>query len=127
MTFFPIFRPLLNTQYHACMYDLCMPTKTISLDLVAYESLCQLRRDPRESFSKVIRRLADSLGARVPAAAPTPAPTPSPARAALASLFSEADRLWLPSEDELDRLDRHQSSPRPRRHPRDERPAETGG
>jgi predicted CopG family antitoxin len=33
-----------------------MPTKTISVDLEAYEALRKARRSPKESFSQVIRR-----------------------------------------------------------------------
>jgi predicted CopG family antitoxin len=33
-----------------------MPTKTISVDLEAYEALRRARRTPKESFSQVIRR-----------------------------------------------------------------------
>lgn len=35
---------------------LCMATKTISVDLEAYERMNQARRHPRESFSQVIHR-----------------------------------------------------------------------
>lgn len=35
---------------------LCMATKTLSVDLEAYERLSRARRHPRESFSQVIRR-----------------------------------------------------------------------
>jgi len=35
-----------------------MPTKTISLELDAYEKLRAAKRFPRESFSEVVRRLA---------------------------------------------------------------------
>lgn len=39
------------------MYGTCMPTKTISLELDAYERLKAAKRTPRESFSEVVRRL----------------------------------------------------------------------
>lgn len=35
---------------------LCMATKTISVDLEAYERLDRARRRPNESFSRVIKR-----------------------------------------------------------------------
>lgn len=38
------------------MHDLCMATKTISLELDAYEKLKAAKRSPRESFSSVVRR-----------------------------------------------------------------------
>ena len=38
-----------------CM-TLCMPSKTISLDLDAYERLRRARQRPDESFSRVIKR-----------------------------------------------------------------------
>lgn len=34
-----------------------MPTKTISLELDAYEKLSRAKRFPRESFSEVVRRV----------------------------------------------------------------------
>jgi predicted CopG family antitoxin len=39
------------------MHDLCMATKTISIEIDAYELLVRKRRDPKESFSRVIRRV----------------------------------------------------------------------
>jgi len=38
------------------MHDLCMATKTISLELDAYEKLRRAKRSPGESFSNVVRR-----------------------------------------------------------------------
>ncbi len=38
------------------MHSLCMPTKTISLRLEAYEKLRRARRFPGESFSEVVLR-----------------------------------------------------------------------
>jgi hypothetical protein len=38
------------------MYTCIMPTKTISIDLEAYERLRAARRSPNESFSRVIKR-----------------------------------------------------------------------
>lgn len=37
--------------------DLCMATKTISIEIDAYELLVREKRYPRESFSRVIRRV----------------------------------------------------------------------
>lgn len=39
------------------VYDLYMATKTITLELDAYERLKAAKRSPRESFSEVVRRL----------------------------------------------------------------------
>jgi hypothetical protein len=39
-----------------------MATKTISVDLEAYEALSRARRSPKESFSQVIRRARWSDG-----------------------------------------------------------------
>ena len=42
--------------YVSLMHDSCMATKTISLELDAYERLRRARRTPSESFSSVVRR-----------------------------------------------------------------------
>ena len=39
-----------------CMYALCMATKTISIDLIAYNRLTAARLHPTDSFSQVIRK-----------------------------------------------------------------------
>jgi predicted CopG family antitoxin len=39
------------------MHDLCLATKTISIEIDAYELLVRERKDPKESFSRVIRRV----------------------------------------------------------------------
>jgi len=38
------------------MHDPCMATKTITLELDAYEKLRRAKRSERESFSEVVRR-----------------------------------------------------------------------
>lgn len=80
-----------------------MAHKTISLDLRAYEALRALRVRPAESFSQVVLRLSSEIA---PAARGS---------AAVRELFAEGSGLWLPDEAELDRLDKAQKGPRPRR------------
>ncbi|MDE0026927.1 MAG: antitoxin VapB family protein [Spirochaetaceae bacterium] len=65
-----------------------MATKTISIDLEAYERLRSVRRSPGDSFSKVIKRAVWP-------------PAPRTAAAMLAAL----DGMPVMSETELDRLD----------------------
>ena len=38
------------------MHDSCVAIKTISLEIDAYEKLRRAKREPRESFSNVVRR-----------------------------------------------------------------------
>ena len=65
-----------------------MPTKTISIDLEAYERLRSVRRSPDDSFSKVIKRAIWP-------------PAPRTAAAMLAAL----DGTPVLSDSELDRLE----------------------
>ena len=75
------------------MHIACMATKTISIDIEAYERLRRARRTRNESFSKVIRR----------AVWPTP---PHTAGALLAALTSAP----LMDEETIDRLEAAQAA-----------------
>lgn len=44
------------TRFCESVHTLCMPSKTISLRIEAYERLKRARRFPRESFSQVVLR-----------------------------------------------------------------------
>ncbi len=76
------------------MHDPCMATKTISLELDAYEKLKRAKRSERESFSEVVRRahwdVEASTGSRV--------------LAHLSELRARHPGSFLP-DDVLDRLD----------------------
>ena len=81
------------------MPDLCMATKTISLELDAYEKLRSAKLTPRESFSSVVRRgIWDK-----------PAYT---AKDLLKFMEERAARGTLLSEEVLDKLDEAQARPR---------------
>ena len=43
-------------KYTISVYALCMATKTISIDMIAYQRLSAARLHPTDSFSRVIRR-----------------------------------------------------------------------
>lgn len=79
---------------------LCMATKTVSVDLEAYERLCRARCSEKESFSQVIKR-AIWL----------------PMRGTAASLLeltrSHDEKGGGLSEEELDRLDANQENEPP--------------
>ena len=53
----------IDNQLHACIHA-CMATKTISIDIEAYERLRRARMAPTESFSKVIKRAEWPIPAR---------------------------------------------------------------
>ena len=74
-----------------CMYT-CMATKTISVDLEAYEQLRRARATERESFSQVIKRAVWM-------------PKQGTAGRLLATTRASAGIL---SDEQLDRLDRAQ-------------------
>lgn len=74
----------------------CMATKTISIDIEAYEKLRRARRSPRESFSMVIKR----------------AEWPTPPRTAGAVLEALAELAPLEAEV-IDRLEAAQRADRP--------------
>lgn len=73
-----------------------MATKTISIDLEAYERLRRARVSQRESFSKVIKR----------------AVWPTPSRSA-ARILAALDELPPVSEEVLERLERAQREDQP--------------
>jgi predicted CopG family antitoxin len=77
-----------------------MATKTITLELDAYEKLRRAKRAPRESFSAVVRRAVWQE-------------EPLTAAALLAQLTEQMrTATGLISEDVLDRLDKAQRKPR---------------
>jgi len=81
---------------HASVYAYGMATKTISVDLEAYDCLRRARRKPSESFSQVIKR----------------ATWPAPGRTAAELLRSLAEAP-LTEESVLDYLERAQREDAP--------------
>lgn len=77
-----------------------MATKTISLELDAYERLKQHKRKERESFSEVVRRAQWPDGTK----------TGRDVLESLKKLMSHPE--MLPTEQELDYLDRAQNEVR---------------
>ena len=53
---------MLDTHARSCIH-LTVATKTITLEIDAYERLKRAKRTPRESFSEVVRRLPMPAGA----------------------------------------------------------------
>ena len=88
-------RSVLDVGRHACTYT-CMATKTISIDIEAYERLRRARRARSESFSMVIKR----------------ATWPAPPRTAGALLKASAETPAMDGEV-LDRLEAAQRSDAP--------------
>ena len=83
------------------MYATCMSTKTISIDLEAYERLSRARLSPKDSFSRVIKRAKWEM----------PAKTCGDLLVTLATLPTVAD-------DVLNRLERAQAEDQTPDHPR---------
>jgi hypothetical protein len=77
------------------MHDSCMATKTITLELDAYEKLKRAKRSERESFSEVVRR------ARWDDAATT-----GPQILALLEDLRRMDPRSFLSDDALDRIEK---------------------
>jgi hypothetical protein len=81
------------------MYTCIMATKTISIDLEAYERLRRARLSPDESFSRVIKRARwrdESKTAAGLLSALHEAPPPDPA---VLERLDEAQRADAPPED----------------------------
>lgn len=92
------------------MYDSCMATKTITLELDAYEKLKRAKRGPRESFSSVVRRgrFDESREA-------------SEVLARLRQLAAQRPRSFLP-DSALDRIEERAGSRGRRQRPRADSP-----
>ncbi len=76
------------------MHDSCMATKTITLELDAYEKLRRAKHSDRESFSQVVRRARFDDGPH----------TGASVLAHLTELRARHPEAFLP-DDVLDRID----------------------
>ncbi len=95
------------TVTHSLCIGLCMATKTISVDLEAYEHLRRAKSSNRESFSQVIKRAVWE-------------PKTGTANHLLRSIRSSNEDERVPKSG-LDRLDRLQELDTPARNPREDR------
>lgn len=82
------------------MYTYSMATKTISIDMEAYERLSRARKSPAESFSKVIKR----------------AQWPDDERTAR-GLMQDLESAPMADRETIERLDRAQTSDAPPQDP----------
>ncbi len=82
------------------MHDPCMATKTISLELDAYEKLRAAKTSPKESFSSVVRRA-------------TWPKKPGTGKAILAHFVALVKEDSLLSSERLEQLDAAQEADRP--------------
>lgn len=98
MISFPSVLPFDNAQ--RLMHDKCMATKTISLEIDAYDRLKHFKRTPRESFSQVVRRAVWSDSP----------PTAADILADLRTRMKHPESL--PDEAALDAIDQAQDDPR---------------
>lgn len=76
------------TPFQCLCIDLCMATKTLSVDEAAYRILARARTHPKESFSQVIKRAAWDSG-----------------KPKCGNLLTRTRGLPLMSRETLDRLD----------------------
>ncbi len=82
------------------VYAACMATKTISIDLEAYERLSQARISPKDSFSRVIKRAKWEMPAKT-----------------CGGLLQSLAGMPVADDDVLDRLERAQAGDEAPDHP----------
>ena len=81
------------------MHSACMATKTISIDLEAYERLCRARTSQRESFSRVIHRARWDSAAKTCGTLLESLKTMTPASEAVIARLDAAQREDSPPDD----------------------------